>query len=164
MGLLDRNGNKPMSMEDFHNLAGIKAKDGEPHDRGIFIKEDNINELPTSIDPTKQKITREKIHESLSKEFNGADKNTLEEYTQMALALQLEDESQLDSFISDLVEKTKGLRIESIDTSAVSTEKIQNTNDSKDTSFVQKVPTPTATTDNHTKDKKDDLVNEGPEI
>lgn len=153
MGLLNKkNDDKPMSFEDFHELASIKEKDLEPGDAGILVHEGQ--HITNDINLGK---TRAEIHEALTTLLPGLDEVTLDELTSRAIEHQISKEQ-----LKDFANKEKaGLKVESMDTSAIPQEKTQNP---KDTSFVQKVETPTVPQNNDTKAKKEDLNNEGPEI
>ena len=141
-----------MDFKEFHNLKGIKDKDNEPGDKGVFIQEGQNIAKDINLGQTRQEIKN-----SLASILPGLDEPTLEELTNTAMEQNIQKD-QLNDFAK---KSSSGLKLESMDTSAVTVEKTQDT---KDDSFIPKVETPTVPTNNDTKVKNEDLANEGPEI
>ena len=144
-----------MDFKEFHNLKGIKDRDNEPGDKGIFIQE--YHNIVKDINLGQ---TRQEIKTSLASLLPGLDEPTLEELTNTAIEQRIAKDQ-----LKDFAQKSSpGLKLETMDTSAVPVEKAQDIKDSKDNSFIQKVETPTVPTNHDTKVKNEDLENEGPEI
>lgn len=113
-----------MDFKEFHNLKGITEKDHEPGDAGILIHKGPP--LFKDIDLGK---TRAEITQALTNLLPGLEASIINEYTNRAIELQL-NKSQLRDFAERA--KSGALKLESIDTSAVSSNKETNPTNKKD--------------------------------
>ena len=136
MNIIDRMlGDVPMSIEEFHRKEKIKKRDLEPGDRGIYVTEKHLHEIPHSIDTQNRQLSKEEMHNFLSEVLPSVmteNVELLEQCVREAMSQHL-DETQLQGFANKV--KNGEIKLESMDTSAVEPE-IENTN------FVQQVDTP----------------------
>lgn len=141
-----------MNYNKFKDLGPIKANDEKDLQEGIDTKTYSIDEMPKELVLENKPLTKDDLKKAIANAAPNIDAATLELWTNEAFEQRLQS-NQVSNFTT--------LKLESMNTSAISAEKVQ---DSKDNSFVPKVQTPIAPQTTIPKDKSGDLTNEGPEI
>ena len=130
----------------------LKKNDDLDKAEGIETTIYSVSEMPKELVFDNKPLTKENLKAAIANAVPNIDDQTLEEWVNEAFEKQLRS-SQISNFTA--------IKLESMNTSAIPTEKVQ---DSKDNSFVPKAQTPTASKTTIPKDKSGDLTNEGPEI